>query len=291
MQTFVMVAETGSFRLAAAKLHKSHSAISSQIRQLEEQMDVRLFDRTTRSVQLTPEGKLLRESANRAVYEMQMGMRLIKEAADKRRGQVSIASSSSLASSFLPPILTKFVYEFPDISVTVRELTSADLFKAMENKEVDFAIGPIVDNVTLNFEVILVEHLNAIIPKPLWHTDRESITLSELAAMPVLLSTSATAMRHLVDSVVQSHHLILNNQYQFMQAQTLIAMAEAGLGVAILPQSSIQGHLCRNAGIYKITEPEIWRKMGIITRREGFLSPAASSFAEMIKGSSEVGNR
>ena len=75
LQTFLAVAERGSFRMAAAAVHRSHSAVSAQILQLEEQLAVRLFLRTTRSVALTDEGRLLRDSTWRALYELDLGGR------------------------------------------------------------------------------------------------------------------------------------------------------------------------------------------------------------------------
>ena len=91
LQTFLLVAEQSSFRIAAEKSFRSPSAVSAQIRQLEEQLGVPLFHRTTRNVRLTDEGKQLLECAQRALLEVESGLRKIQESADIRRGRVALS--------------------------------------------------------------------------------------------------------------------------------------------------------------------------------------------------------
>lgn len=282
LQTFLVVAEQGSFRLAAEILHRSHSAVSAQIMQLEAQLDVSLFERTTRSVKLTEEGAYLQESARKALYEIRLGMRRIREANDTKRGQLSLASSPNLASIHLPPVLTEFVRDFPEIAVTVLELTSLDLYEAVRKKEVDFAVGPQDEDDALDFTTIMVEPLHALVPAQFLDGDRDTITLGELSAFPMLLPTTATAMRRLVDGAMRERGLHVPTRYQFIQAETIIAMAEAGLGVAIQPASRLAKVNPTRAKILKLIEPAMERKMALITLRNQKLSPAAQRLADKI---------
>lgn len=282
LQTFLVVAEQGSFRVAADVLHRSHSSISAQIMQLEAQLDVLLFERTTRSVKLTVEGGYLRDSARTALYEINLGMRRIREASDTRRGQLSLASSSNLASVHLPPVLTEFVRDFPEIAVTVRELTSLELYEAVRKKEVDFAVGPEDEHAALEFVTILVEPLHALVPPHFLEADKPTITLTELASFPMLHQTSATAIRRLVDAALRERGIVVPTRYQFIQAETIIAMAEAGLGVAIQPASRLTKVDTAKAQVLELIEPKITRKMALITLRNQKLSPAAQRLADKI---------
>lgn len=282
LQTFLVVAEHGSFRLAAEILHRSHSAISAQIMQLESQLDVRLFDRTTRSVKLTDEGVYLRDSAQKAVYEVQLGIRRIREAHDTKRGQLSLASSSNIASIHLPPVLTEFVRDFPGIAVSVRELTSRELYDAVHKKEVDFAVGPEGIDDGLSFETIMDEPLKALVPRHFLTTESDSITLTELARFPMLLQTPATAVRRLLDEELMRKGIVIPTRYQFIQAETIVAMAEAGLGVAVLPSSRLEKADTKAARVLNLIEPTITRKMALITLRGQQLSPAAKRLANKI---------
>lgn len=282
LQTFLVVAEHASFRLAAEILHRSHSSVSAQIMQLEAQLDILLFERTTRSVKLTEEGAYLRDSARKALYEIQLGLRRIREANDTKRGQLSLASSPNLASIHLPPVLTEFVRDFPEIAVTVRELTSLDLYEVVRKKEVDFAVGPQDQDDTLDFTTIMIEPLHALVPNHFLDGPRDTITLAELSQYPMLLQTTATAMRRLVDGAMQQKGLQVPTRYQFIQAETIIAMAEAGLGVAIQPASRLTKINPAKAKILKLVEPTIERAMALITLRNQKLSPAAQRLADKI---------
>ena len=282
LQTFLAVAERGSFRMAAASVHRSHSAVSAQILQLEEQLGVRLFDRTTRSVALTDEGRLLRDSAWRALYELDLGLRQIKETSDLKRGQLSLASSPNLASIYLPRVLAEFTKAYPQISVNVHELTSAELFAAARDRKVDFAIGPQAQDTTFRYQTILIEPLQALVPWVYYPKLTSRISLADLAKLPLLLSSSATAVRAIIDAKMIESGLTPSVRFQFVQSETIIAMAEAGVGAAILPASSLTRATAPSARILEIVKPSFQRKMALITLPNQTLSPAAARLAEKI---------
>ncbi|MBP5979869.1 MAG: LysR family transcriptional regulator [Halomonas sp.] len=283
LQTFILVATEGSFRVAAERMHRSHSAISNQIKTLEQQLGVMLFERTTRSVTLTPEGKQLFESATRAVYEMQQGLRLLRETADFKRGHMSVASSSNIASIHLPAILTAFVRDYPQINVTIRELTSSQLYEALHHREVDFALGPMLENEEFTFTPILKDPVKALLPTAMATPFTTSITWRQLSQLPLLVQSRETAMRRLLDRMMDDLGVSIETPYQFIQGETIIAMVEAGLGAAIQPGSRLN----KLSGAEPITvldlvDPPIERTMALIMRRNQVLSPAAKRFADRI---------
>lgn len=284
LQTFLVVASESSFRIAGEKLNRAHSAVSIQIRQLEEQLHVRLFERTTRSVKLTAEGIKLQESLRKAHFEILHGLREIREAADLKRGQLSLACSSHVASVHLPPILTEFVSQFPEVAVTIRELTSTDLYDALRKQEVDFAIGPHGTDAAFEFSPILVEPLHAVVHPRFVDPSTEIITWQEIAQFPILLPAPQTAMRRIVDQVLQDIGLEAPSRYQFIQAETIIAMAEAGLGIAVQPSTRLKKDPPINARVMMLTEPHIRRAMSLIRLRNRDLSPAARHLADKIVG-------
>lgn len=281
-QTFLAVANEGSFRLAGEKLNRAHSAVSIQVRQLEEQLQVRLFERTTRSVKLTEEGAKLQESLRKAHFEILHGLREIREAADLKRGQLSLASSSHVASVHLPPILTGFVSQFPEVGVTVRELTSTDLYSALRKQEVDFAIGPHGTDQAFDFSPILVEPLHAVVHPRFFDPARKTVTWREIARFPILLPAPQTAMRRIVDQVLHENGLVETNRYQFIQAETIIAMAEAGLGIAVQPSTRLAKHPPQTARVMTLTGPHIRRAMSLIRLKKRELSPAARHLADTV---------
>lgn len=283
LQTFLLVAEERSFRNAAERLHRSHSAISTQIRVLEDQLGVRLFERTTRSIRLTAEGQQLLESARRAQYEMQQGLRQLREAADFKRGHLSVASSSNIASIYLPRILTAFVRAWPDITVTIRELTSKALYEALHKREVDFALGPVVAEEPFDFTPIIHDPVQVVVSQDLVPEGVREISWQALSQLPMLVQSHQTAMRQLLDAMMQKIGARIETRYEFINGETIIAMAEAGLGAAIQPASRLKvlppG---AKVAVLDLVDPPVSRTMALITRRNQVLSPAARLFADTI---------
>ncbi len=238
LQTFMVVAETSSFREAGDRMHRSPSAISIQVKQLEAQLGLRLLYRTTRSVKLTAEGAELLAGTKRAMHEVDLGLRRIHESADIKRGNVSLACSHTVAATQLPRILAVFEKDYPAVRVQLRELHAGDLFNMVRQGEVDFGIGPKVAGVgaDIQFEVVLDDPFMALMHRSLAPRGRDSITLKALASMPLLLQSSALLTRQLLDDAERKSGLKLTSKYECQQVQTLVAMAQAGLGAAIVPQ-------------------------------------------------------
>ena len=283
LRTFFLVNKHASFRLAAEKSFRSPSAISAQIRQLEEQLGVALFHRTTRSVRLTDEGQQLMEFTLRANREIEEGLRKIRESADIRRGRVALSCSPTIAETRLAVVLAAFEKEYPGIEVYVREITSAALFESVRKREVDFGIGPRIDTEEFEFETILEDPLYALVPRKYAVATRETITLAALTKMPLLVLNSATALRSMIEATMLERHLSFTTKYEFTQAQTLISMAEAGLGAAILPRVALPARMSASVRTLRITHPPMVRQVAVITSRGQHLSPAAARLVDLLR--------
>ena len=282
LQVFLLVAEHLSFREAAAEANRSQSAISTQIKQLEGQLGVTVFHRTTRSVRLTTEGQQLLDCVRRAMLEVESGLRKIGESVDLRRGSVSLACSPTIAGSRLPLVLAAFRRDYPDVKLFVRELTASDLYDGVRKREVDFGIGPTLDDRELRCRPILSEDLYALVPRRLYETLRPNITLAELVAMPLLLLNPATALRMQIETTIEERGLHLSANYQFTQTQTIIAAASASLGAAILPKIAVPSVVSPELQVLRIVEPVMTREIAIITLRGQTLSPAAARLASLV---------
>ncbi|WP_375404441.1 LysR family transcriptional regulator [uncultured Sphingomonas sp.] len=282
LQGFLLVAEHSSFRSAALAANRSQSAISTQIKQLEEQLGVTLFHRTTRSVRLTDEGAQLIDSVRRALHEIESGLRKIGELVDLRSGHVSLGCSPTVAGTKLPFILADFGRSYPDVKLFVQELTSDALYQSIRQREVDFGIGPPCDEPDLICRTFLEEELYALVPQHLYNAQAPTIPLCDLVRMPVLLLNPATALRSIIEQTVMEQGLSLSTNYQFRQTQTLITAATAGLGTAILPKIAVPERVTPDLQVLRIVDPVMTRSIGIISLRGYALSPAATKLAAMV---------
>jgi DNA-binding transcriptional LysR family regulator len=283
MHTFLLVAEHSSFCRAAEASNRSQSAVSMQIRQLELQLGVSLFHRTTRRVQLTREGELLLVCARRAVAEMQTGLRQIKDAVDIQRGRLTIACEPTLAATRLPDILAAFQKSYPGVTAHVRELSSAEMLDSIRRQDVDFGIGPRSANAAeLQFQPILLDEIYALVPANLDVGHRGTISLLELSHMPTLVLTGSSAMHSMLEKAQKAAGVTLNIKYEVQQVQTQIAMAAAGLGAAILPRIAIPVKPDPRLRAVPIVDPPLARELCVVTLRGQFLSPVAARFVEML---------
>jgi DNA-binding transcriptional LysR family regulator len=285
LQTFMLLAEHRSFKVAAQHAHRSPSAISTQIKQLEAQLGITLFHRTTRHVRMTMEAEQLFIGARRAMQEIVLSLRNVQETVDMRRGKVALACVPTIASTCLPSILSVFEKDYPEVHVNLREL-QVGLNQAVRDGEVDFGVGPVVSTDSdLDFDAILDESLMALVPRTFLRgaRARKTITLQALTSMPMLVLNTHTAMREYVEATIRSHSLTFTAKYQCIQAQTQIAMAEAGLGAVILPDSLVMAHRSPATQALRIVEPHMSREIAIVTLRSRSLSPAAARLAQLIR--------
>jgi DNA-binding transcriptional LysR family regulator len=284
MHTFLLVAEHSSFCRAAEVSNRSQSAVSMQIRQLEMQLGVSLFHRTTRRVQLTREGELLLVCARKAVNELQSGLRQIKDAMDIQRGRLTLACEPTLAATRLPEILATFQKSYPGVTANVRELTAAEMLDSIRQQDVDFGIGTRSTNATdFQFQPILLDEIYALIPTSMDVGQRETISLLELSQMPTLLLTGSSAMHGMLDKAQKAAGITLDIKYEVQQVQTQIAMAIAGLGAAILPRIAIPLKPDPRVRAVPIVDPPLVRELCVITLRGQFLSPVAARFVEILQ--------
>ena len=273
--TFLAVAEHSSFRKAAEQTHLSLPAVSMQIKQLEEQLGLALFQRTTRKVDLTHAGEQLMISARKAMAEIESGLTQVQHAVDVMQGHLSFACVPTVASTRLPAIILAFSKKYPGISVHVRELVFSDLIEVVRRREVDFGIGPAPEKKgELDFTPIFVDEYFALLPKAFRDRGRSGISLRELAKLPLLTLAHSTLFRNHLDGVLRDNDLVAESNYEFTHVSTLIAMAEAGLGIAILPRISLPARTRLKA--VRITNPALSRTIGILAIRGYSLSPAAA---------------
>lgn len=278
--TFLAVADNASFRKAAEQSHLSLPAVSMQVKQLEEQLGVALFQRTTRKVELTVEGEKLMISARKAMAELENGLSQIQLAADVQQGHLSLACVPTVAGSRLPALLVDFARQYPGISVRVRELTLHEMIEVVRRREVDFGIGPVPEKKgDLDFAPIFDDEYVALLPRTFKDGGRLGISLRELSKMPLLTLTNTSLFRNHLDEALDAQDLAAEGNYEFTNVSTLVAMAEAGLGVAVLPRVAIPQRTPLK--VVRVTAPVLSRTIAIITIRGHSLSPAAARLVGM----------
>lgn len=284
LRTFVAVAHHRSFRKAAEQIHLTQPALSAHIRDLEQTLQVPLFHRTTRSVILTVEGERLLISAQRALDELEAGLVELRDQAALLRGRVVITCLPTIAYRVLPKVIASFAKKYPDIDIRVFDELNAPLLQRVLSREADFGIGPCPDrDEDLQFTPLLSDPFMAVVPHGHPLASRSTIRLKALAKYPILTFARGTNVRNQIENAFERKGLTLNPAYETFHRATLSGLAEAGLGVAILP--AMVHSMMDNGSLttVRIIDPEIAREFGIIQRRDQAHRPAANAFLSNIQ--------
>lgn len=284
LRTFVSVAQHKSFRKASEQLHLSQPALSVHIRDLEEMLQTPLFHRTTRSVILTDEGERFLIRARRALEELECGLIEIRDQAALLRGRVVVSCLPSIAYYAIPPVIASFVKKHPEIEIQVFDELNVSLLRRVLSREADFGIGPHPEhNDDLQFTPILKDPFVAIVSDTHALALRSEVRLKTLIRFPIITLAQGTNVRSQLDQIFEDEGLTLKPAYETRHRATLCGLAQAGLGVAILPamiQSMMNNSSLRSV---KIVGPDIAREFGIIERRDQAQRPAVRTFISALQ--------
>jgi DNA-binding transcriptional LysR family regulator len=283
LQTFVAVADCGSFRRAGEQLHRSQSAVSAQIQQLEEQVGVGLFHRTTRRVALSTEGERFLGRTRRALAEINAGIRELRDEVELQRGRVVIGAPPTITSTRLPRLIAAFQALHPGIAIQVREDFAGNIIERLRSQELDFAISPQLGRSQEIAARAIADDDYVVVMPPGRGPDADGgMAFADLAGERLLVLPRATALRRELDAVFADLGEVLTPAFEVDNHLTLLAMVDAGLGTTVLPAIALEAGGFENLDIARLREPSLQRKICLLTLKGQILSPAAAACANMI---------
>ena len=181
LQAFVAVADRGSFRAAAEQIHLSSPALSRRIEKLETILGARLFNRTTRDVELTPLGRVFLERARTALDDLESAMLSISDIAGSRRGRVTVACVPSAAIHFLPAAVRSFSEKYPLIRVRLIDEAAGQTLTSVVSGECDFGISFMGNQIPgVDFEPIHMDPFVLAMPRQHVFARRKSLSWADL---------------------------------------------------------------------------------------------------------------
>lgn len=286
LRAFVTVANLGQFTLAADRLGSSQSAVSTLVRQLETNLNLRLFDRHTRLLRLTQAGLDILPVATRAVGDIEGMVESSKELNALRRGKVSIAAGTVQAALLLPPLINIFNKLHPEITVALHDVAEKAVLELVANGSTDLGLGTVPDDdadllgtrlTTDEFLVVLhAEDPLVRLPELRW---------TDLADRRLIGPQRGNPIRDRLESELARNGIVLPLDKAMQEVAlplTIIGMVEAELGVAIMTSAVVR--LVKSMGLIvrTPTEPHIKREVSVIQKRGRSLSPAARRFRDFL---------
>ena len=286
LRAFLLVAETGSFSLAAEKLHLTQPAVSKRIALLEEQLGAGLFDRIGRNVGLTEAGEALLPHAKSVQRELDLAERSVRDLAGEVSGNLRLATSHHIGLHRLPPVLSHFSREYPDVHLDIDFMDSEQAYERINQGKAELAVVTLAPDAE-----------GSVIATPVWKDpldimvarDHEMLAgnsapdLRLLSAHPAILPGMNTYTGQIIKQLFDQHGLELEVSLVTNYLETIRMMASVGLGWTILPRSMVDDSLT----ILEVDGVALERTLGLVYHRGRSLSRAARAFLDAVQAGAD----
>lgn len=287
LRAFQAVTDLGSFTRAAERMRVAQPALSQLVRELEAELGLRLFDRTTRRVELTEPGRLFHEATVKILQDLDIAVRDAHDLAERRGGRIVVATPPLLASVILPDAIRAMRERHPGIRVAILDARTDSIVEAVRLGRADCAIGTFapgeegIDRVGLARDSLMVfapaGHPVAAVSGPLGWRD--------LAGLGLVTLTRDSGIRILVELGFESAEVPFQPAYEVSQITTALSLVEAGLGVAVLPTYARAVADGRPIAVRPLVGPVITRDIVLIRRADRAVSPAVAAFEAVVRAS------
>ena len=282
-RVFLEVAKQGNISAAAQNLFISHSAVSQSVKQLEEQLQVRLFSLSSRGVSLTSEGKLLLEYVSHALGLLQSGEEKIAASRQLLTGELIIGASDTVTKTYLLSRLEAFHKDYPDIRIRILNGTTSMVLDYLHAGQVDIAFASEARDETVYSVRHCVDTHTIVVGAPDYLEFDKVYTMEEIAAVPLILSERKASSRVYVERYFQEHGVQIHPEIELGSHNLLISLARIGLGVACVTEEFSLSGLSRGVIVPLKTDFEIPPRAVTMCTLQGVTpTSAANRFMDFI---------
>ena len=281
LKAIVALAEERSFTRAAERVHLSQPAFSALIQGLEDALGARLFDRTTRNVVPTAEGRLFEESARRMLGDFEGMVGNFRDHAQMRRGRVAIAALPSLAAGWLPELLARFRAAHPGIELALFDTLSEQCLALLRARTVDFAIASTGSrDADLESVPLVRDRFHVICRKDHPVARLPVIRLRDLAAHPFIhMSRNSSVRQHLEAAF---HPTQMQTVMEVEHLATVTGLVRAGLGITVVPALTLFQFEHPDLVMRDLELKGLTRQILLVRRRHEQLSVAGAAMWDLV---------
>jgi DNA-binding transcriptional LysR family regulator len=283
IRALVAVARTGSFTLAAESLYITQSALSGLIKELEQTLDTRLVDRSTRRVHLTDIGEWLYPQLDALLSELDGLLRRVSDQQALTTGLVRVAASQLLASTLMPDLMAAYQAQYPGIRIKLVDTPVEGVMARVFAGEVDFGIGPEREpNSDITSTLLFSGPFMAVFPRDHPLAGRRRLLWADLTKYPLI--TLQGQFSELLARDLRSGNADVNFEpaHEVAYMSTALSMVNAGLGVSLCIPYAASLVEAYGLEMRPVGGPEVRRSFEVFTRKGRSLSAAAQSLLDFI---------
>ena len=284
LHAFHAVATCGSFSLAGKKIYRTQSAVSIQIAKMEQTLNEKLFHRTTKSIELTDAGKVMLGYANKIKALLEEAGQELMDMGKLERGRLVISTSDTTACYRLPLILQTYKAKYPGIEILVRNSTSLNTIEMVLQNEVDMGIATLA-YLSPEIECIpLFPRRDVVICHPDHPLARkQAVFLKDIERYECVLLDQNCSSRRVLDELCKTARVNLKIAMELSSIEVIKNFVAVNAGISIVPEAAVQKE--QRSGelrllILKDLQKSPEKKMGVIYRKNRYLSLAARKFLE-----------
>jgi DNA-binding transcriptional LysR family regulator len=284
LATFVYVAKLKSFSRAGQKVFRSQSAVSAQIRQLEQAYRAKLLDRSAKSVELTPAGEVLFEYAERLLRLRDESVQGVADRGNVVSGTVLFGANEATCLYLLPDIFAEFQRRYPLVHISIYRNFSHKILQRIEDGSIDVGIVTLpIKSLNTKVHHIYRDRLRFMVSTRNPLANRTKITLEEVAAQPLIFPRTGFT-RQVLDKLFRPYRSRLRITMELPSIGMIKRFVGADAGVSFISESFASDQV--KAGEVKLLNVDgvdLWRELGLVYRKDRSLPRAAQSLISIIR--------
>jgi LysR family cyn operon transcriptional activator len=284
LRYFLDIAETEHLTQSAHKLFMTQSTLSHGLRQLEQELNVSLFERLGRGLKLSQAGAEFRVFATRALKEIEAGRMALAELNGLQSGRLTVGAFPTFLNTVLPATVAAFSASFPKVMVEVRDLRAGPIAEQLLRGELDLGIAfhP-TEHAEIEAETLFDERLVLAVRATHPLAARRTLTMKQLAGVPLALLPRSFATRQLIEDHLHQAGVSALVRVEMESVDALLGVCRCGDLASIVPERAARQ--APDLHVIALTAPKIVRHAGILWRRGASRSAAAREFAVLLRAS------
>lgn len=278
LRAFLAVMEQGSFTRAAAMLNITQSALTNAVKNLEAELGLRLFDRTTRQVEPTTHGRQFATVARRFTEDLERGLDDLRAHADREQGLVVVGATATMITSVLVPTLKVLSERYPGIRVRIIEVLTAEAFERVRGGDMDLAFTTVaLPNADFDTLPVMRDAFDLVCPSshPL-AKDKGPLSWDVFRAHRTVGMSEESGIRNILMRHDAGHLAVSRLAYEVSSVSGLTRMVQDGLGIAAVPGLVAQAMAAEGVSRIRLS-PSVFRTVSLVTRAGRSPTPAAGA--------------
>ena len=282
--TFLEVAKQGSFSRAGDKIFRSQSAVSAQIRQLEQEYGDRLLDRSGKTVKLTPAGQVFYDYAERLTQLREESLTAVADHSRTPHGTLRVGANEATCLYVLPEVFAEYCRRYPPVRINIYRNFSYKIMEKLENGSIEVGILTLpVQSPSLEIQPIFRDKLMLMVSSSNPLAKHKTAAVRDIIKHPVLLPKTGHT-RRLMDKLFRPYREELQVRMELPSIGMIKGFVAANLGVSLVSASFARDEVASGrVKLINLEDAELFRELGLAYRRDRTLSCATKAFVDVLR--------